>query len=298
MTFGFDFFQRQQVAKAVGETYGVSDYFASAKDRYAAFKADQISHDIADYAPDAPQDWAKRTWEEGDVEIFFGSQEPLTAEQLEATNDVFNTPMVKLVQADLDRGFMKNTTVYEAGDTKIALELRFIPARLQTMLGSEQLSMMQDLMRMNVEAHDFARVGGVLFQETSDREDASSRAFTGHIGRQIDIVMRAIGPNTDVLTLMAGIDFDGLNAMVKDPVEGGGNAQEIAFLAVETEQDSATDSDVVSAVTQHIQALLAARAVAQVEAEQAPAAEKPKVRRLGSGNCSGNTFKRCVVKTN
>ncbi|AML50111.1 hypothetical protein [Falsihalocynthiibacter arcticus] len=303
MTFGFDFFQRQQIAKATGETYGVSEYFASAKARYAAFKNDPITYDIDDYAPN-PADWEKRVWTVGDGDLFFGPQKPLTADQLaqlEAVKEVDNNPFVKLMQADLERGLKKGTWVYEKGDSMIALELRFIPARLQTMVGGEQLNMMQDMMQMTEIKSDFARVGGVLFQETTRTHEAFSRELTGHIGRQIDIVLRVIGPSSDILTLMADINFDGLNGMVETPIEGVGNMQEIAFLAMDKEQEAAENPSVYAAMALKIQAMLAARVVEQVETEQdvvAPTTEKPKVRRLGSGSCSGSSFKRCVARTN
>lgn len=313
LTFGFDFFQRQAVAKSAGEPYGVSQYFGGIKDRYAAFKSDQKTHDIADYAPAAPEGWVKRDWTDADVELFSGPIEPLTEEELEQqkiANEMNENPAVKLMQAGMTKGFKTDTWIYEKGESSIAVSLKFIPARVQSMTGGKQLGMMQDIMRMDEVETDFARVGGVLFEENTDDDDTHSRRFSAHIGRQIDIGVRLIGESAEAVEIMAGINFDGLNAMMKDPVEGVGNIQEIAFLAVSDEvgTDKADASETSIAAT--VQKLMAnqEKVVLQMEEEKrakiaqetaakidAKPAEKPKIRRIGGGNCSGNTFKRCTV---
>lgn len=310
MTIGFDFFQRQANAKSTGESFGVADYFGGLKERYAATKAEETGPDIAQYAPISAEDWTKRKWTDADLERFYGPAYDLTPEERQQAGNgqgASDSLSFKLASASNTGDIRRDTQVYQTGATTIAVSMAYKPENISTETSLAQFGAMQDSVDLNGARADFARVGGVLFSEYPQESGTPSRRFSGQIGPQIDIDLRLIGGNAEAVEILAGIDFDGLNTIIKNSVKGVGNAQEIAFLL--QDDGSVATVAVKASIMATTQKLLANRAAALlvVEEEKRNLAaeetavkldtkrEKPKVRRMGSGNCSGKTFKRCSV---
>jgi hypothetical protein len=150
-----------------------------------------------------------------------------------------NDPMLKALKAmddaAVDRRNEREVAIYENGSEIVQLSLHPNFARPGAGIAEIQGAAMQMVaanMRSMSDGAGFAMVGGVAFREelgifgrneTPKQAAARTRTFTGRLGDELKLTVRAQASEAAVMALLTAIDYDRLNAMLTVPYPGVGN---------------------------------------------------------------------------
>ena len=229
-------------ARKSEQSLGAARYVDSITDRFhaaaeaRALKARQ-KQEVKIHLPEAPEGWVRREWAEADTTRIEVVTQDMSGWDKRGMSAMELSPMMAgMIVADVQlSGKMrrKQIWVYERGDEIIALRV------LYTKTGAAKRfpGLDGNIEAANVDAVKtavpYALVQGVVFGEVrpvlAGAGPSGYRGFSTSLGSNVMIGVRAIASDTSVLTLMGQIDFDGLNGMLDQPLDGiGKNAPDLA----------------------------------------------------------------------
>lgn len=217
-------------------TKTISNRFISQKTEMeeAAERREMLAGAIRRHLPEAPEGWTRRDWTDSD-RILLSKQAKSATDNL--PEGIADDPVLKALGKadDVVRASRQKAEiyVYEDEDNLISLQLTHVTPKEAGGLAGMAMKMAAN----NIEAMNgkegFAIVQGVTFREElgmfgMGKEDRSYRSFTGRIGEEIRISVRALGEEKAIFDLLNRIDYDQLNKMLEVPVAGiGSDAPEI-----------------------------------------------------------------------
>lgn len=211
---------------------------AKAEATEAKAQAERQAQPAKTHLPAAPEGWVRREMSMEDFKRFNPQQMGMGGMEQELMAEVAKDPSlmggIPSVNKVLDRK-RKNTWVYENGEQAILATAYWNPVEKKKagFAGFQQSAMQMAAHNMGMftsTREGFAWVQGVTFYETKGMmgfdpkaEDPGYRAFEGKIGAQVKLSIRADAEEADVRALIDAINFDGLNAMLDEPLPGIGS---------------------------------------------------------------------------
>ena len=184
---GLDYYQQ---AEASEEGLSVQAYVTSVKSRIGVFD-ESAAADAKSFLPAAPEGWSRRAPSKGDGDHFWGS----LGEQNDKAGWVY-TNGTDVVWLEAFRNELKTSKGVLGGTAEIS---------------AGKIATQPDYL-------GYAVIGGVGFGET--QASAAFRTFDGWVGfgDEIQIRIRAAASDDAVRSILGGIDYDGLNGLLKTPV--------------------------------------------------------------------------------
>ncbi len=250
----------------------------------AKLRRDLRTRPMRDLLPEPAEGWTRRDWTQADAAVLEPRQDPTEG----LPQDMLEEPMLKALlamdQNARTRGEKREIYVYEKGDELISMRLTFIDADVGGPAGMAMQIVLGNLEAMSGK-EGYAVVQGVAFrQETGmfgipdpTAQASGRRVFTGKLGKQIELTVRARASDETILALLDSVDFDRLNFILDQPMAGvGSNAPKIApdrQKAVADARIQAESADVVAAGADMERQLIALGAALAGEPAQAPAAD-------------------------
>ncbi|SPH16918.1 hypothetical protein DEA8626_00432 [Defluviimonas aquaemixtae] len=224
--FGFDAY-RQTIS---GRFLSQQDAMAKAAER-----RDLLAGPMRRHLPDAPEGWTRRDWSDADRVLL--SKQAKSATDL-LPEEIADDPVLKALGKADDAARIRRQQseiyVYESPDDLVSLQLtRLTPGDAGGLAGMAMKMAASNLEAMNGK-EGFAIVSGVTFREElglfgAGASERDYRAFTGKIGEEIRISVRARADEATIVDLLNQIDYDRLNRMLEVPVAGiGSDATEVA----------------------------------------------------------------------
>lgn len=239
-----DYVNQARRAESTPGAFGVTDYLNTISGRFgdhqAALAAETERNrlsamDPRDHLPEAPEGWTRTDWDAG-AEALFGGRYDLQKDDF-APDELKNDPMLKALSAAgkalVDAQDAREVYVYQKPGAVVALRLTRVPPEAGGISG-----MAMQMAANNIEAmsgkNGFAIVKGVTYREElglfgAQAMERDHKIITGQIGRELRISVRSLAEDEDILTLLNLIDYDQLNAMLREPLPDiGSNAPVIA----------------------------------------------------------------------
>jgi hypothetical protein len=320
---------------------GVQEYIGTFSARYTgmvdgweaeALAKDLRSKDMREHLPASVDGWEMREWNEADRAALFPSTDaPEVPPEFQAVMD--ENPVLANLQAAGEREARSDeiaeTRFYARGDSLVALRLSYrSPQREAGGMQGLAINIIEGNMAAMSGSEGFAVIKGVAYgRETGlfgvDESADGTRVFTGRMGAEVRISVRARASDEEIHALLSSIDYDTLNSMMVRPLgDVGTAAADIPLDAQRAVAEAALAEhrqDLMERARDSEAAIIALGeqigAGADVIAGEAPpasgglgglfggsgAAAEPdttvQVRRIGDGNCTtvGST-KRCGVQ--
>jgi hypothetical protein len=320
---------------------GVQEYMGTFSARYTgmvdgweaeALAQDLRSKDMREHLPASVDGWEMREWNEADRAVLFPSADaPEVPTEFQAVLD--ENPLLANLQAagenEMRTQEIAETRFYQRGDSLIALQLGYrSPQREAGGMQGLAFDIIEGNMAAMSGSEGFAVIKGVAYgRETGmfgvDAQADGTRVFTGRMGAEITISVRAQASDEEIYALLSSIDYDNLNAMMVRPLgdvgtaaadvpldEQRGLAEAVIAEHRQNLMDRARDSEAaIIAMGEKI------GAGADIIAGEAPPASggfgslfggstdvaepepQVQVRRIGDGNCTTvGAIKRCGVQ--
>lgn len=217
---------------------------AAESDRKAAWKEGGKP-----FLPEAPAGWVRRGFDEGDNTAIIPAQRRklsagehaqvnyLAAAKLAPGESVSNSEagsgianlMGQRSAADIVRDVATRSWVYERGEETVFIEIKTRKApSLKSLVGNVSASIKASAAGMGGRDAGYAVIGGVGFTEALDINGKRAnhyRILSGKIGfgQEIHIRVHANASSAATREILAAIDYDGLNALLKNPMVSVGN---------------------------------------------------------------------------
>ncbi len=203
------------------------------------------------HLPEAPEGWTRRDWEEGDNTLLTPPARDLKSlERKVAKARELSLMMAGVLAEEIKGGPRLRRTeiwVYERGDEIIALRAKYTKPDAKPSFSSMVQRVADADIRGVAEARGYAVIGGVVYGEIrpvqGDDALAKYRGFSASMGDNVMISVRAVASDDAIRSMMAAIDYDGLNGMLDAPLENVGSqasvveqAQQAALAAQMLEQ--------------------------------------------------------------
>jgi len=210
------------------------------------------------HLPEAPDGWTRRDWEAGDNALLTPPARDLRAlERKAARARELSLMMAGMLAEEVKSGPRLRRTeiwVYERGDEIIALRAKYTKPDAKPSFSSMVQRVADADIRGVAEARGYAVIGGVVYGEIrpvqGDEALPKYRGFSASMGDNVMISVRAVASDASIRSMMAAIDYDGLNGMLDPPLENVGRqatvveqAQQAALAAQALEQKRAVLRD-------------------------------------------------------
>lgn len=292
---GVDYSMQARASSQGLSQLGVSGYIDTISGRYQAAsvaraKKARQKQDVKTHLPEAPEGWTRSEWADANTTGLEPVNKDMNSWERRALSAIEVAPMMGgMVAADVQLATKLRRTsiwVYERDDEIIALrviynkhgEPRRFPG-LDTMIEEANL-------QGALNATPYAFVQGVAFGEV--RTDpaivgpVTYRNFSASLGSDIMIAVRSQASDASVLKLMRAINYDGLNDMLDEPLQGIGkdapkidpaDMLELAAQVISQRQAALAPEETVTSVA----------AVAEDEVDHAPVADEIKEKVIGVG---------------
>jgi hypothetical protein len=221
---------------------GVKEYVGTFSARYTgmvdgweaeALAQEMRSKDMREHLPASVDGWEMREWNEADRAVLFaGTDAPEMPAEFQAALD--ENPLLANLQAagenEMRTQEIAETRFYARGDSLIALQLGYrSPQRDAGGMQGLAISIVEGNMAAMSGSEGFAVIKGVAYgRETGmfgvDEGVDGTRVFTGRMGAEIRISVRARASDEDIHALLSSIDYDNLNSMMVRPLADVGSA--------------------------------------------------------------------------
>ena len=258
---GVDYHQQSVNAGVPLGVLGPGDYIETITARFDAHKAEKLAEEVEaerkrawkvggkPYLPEAPAGWTRRGFDEGPTTAIVpaykqarGSgmasranylsqarmEDAVSGGASSAAEGVSNM-MGQRSAADIAKAVATRSWVYERGDETIFVEVtqRKKP-NLNSLVGNISKMMEATMGAMDGIDRGWDVIGGVAFFESLNADGTRPnhyRILTATIGfgQEIDLRVHANASSASTREVLSAIDFDGLNAMLKNPMSSVGN---------------------------------------------------------------------------
>lgn len=233
---GVDYHQQSQKADlALGEL-SPGDYIATFKQRFdGAQEEKRLEAETEErekrwraggkpYLPEAPEGWVRNALTEGDNKAVLPRQNKAKTEQ---AGGALLVQMEERQLADRLRKLSHRSWVYKRGNEVVSVEVR----QRNEASGNSLAGLLADSingMHGGTKLEGYAVIGGVGFAEEllwNDEREHHYRILSGTIGfgQELELVVHANASRAATREILEAIDYDGLNALLIDPVESIGN---------------------------------------------------------------------------
>ncbi|GGH20905.1 hypothetical protein SAMN05444007_101476 [Cribrihabitans marinus] len=230
--------------KKAGGSLGLSGYIQNVNTRFDLYQAEKHSAQLEKerqqrwreggkpYLPEAPAGWSRRSLLDGEnaaVLTVRSRFEAMNSPSAAASPVAMGLSRAKA--EDMARKADKRGWVYENGEQIVWIDVHLKPrAARNSLMGLVS----QTIAAENFGGRDqagFAVIGGVGFIEdlghalASDADKRPYREIIGRIGLDEEVVIRihAQADDAAIRDILAGVDFEGLNALLRWPVPVVGN---------------------------------------------------------------------------
>ncbi len=235
-TGGVDYtMQSKRLGQPLGQI-GLAAYVGTISNRYetanaaSALKSRQ-KQAAKIHLPEAPDGWVRRNWEDGDNALLEPPARDLkTLEKQAAHARELSLMMAGMLAEEIKGGPRLRRTeiwVYERGDEIIALRAKYTKPDAKPSFSSMVQGVADANIRGVVEARGYAVIAGVAYGEIrpvqGDAALAKYRGFSASMGENVLISVRAVASDDAIRSMMAAIDYDGLNGMLDPPLENVGS---------------------------------------------------------------------------
>ena len=250
--------QSKRLGQPLGQI-GLAAYVDTITNRYEAANAASALKSRQKQAakvhlPEAPEGWTRRNWEDGDNALLEPPARDLGAlQRKDAKARELSLMMAGMLAEEIKGGPRLRRSeiwVYERGDEIIALRAKYTKPDAKPSFSSMVQRVADTDIRGVAEARGYAVIAGVAYGEIrpvkGDDARAKYRGFSASMGENIMISVRAVASDDAIRSMMAAIDYDGLNGMLDPPLENVGlqapvvePAQQVALAGQALEQKRA-----------------------------------------------------------
>ncbi len=227
--------QSKRLGQPLGQI-GLAAYVDTITNRYetanaaSALKSRQ-KQAARTHLPEAPEGWTRRDWEEGDNALLTPPARDLKSlERKAAKARELSLMMAGMLAEEVKGGPRLRRTeiwVYERGDEIIALRAKYTKPDAKPSFSSMVRRVADADIRGVAEARGYAVIAGVAYGEIrpvqGDEARAKYRGFSASMGEDVMISVRAVASDDAIRSMMAAIDYDGLNGMLDPPLENVGS---------------------------------------------------------------------------
>ena len=181
------------------------------------------------HLPEAPDGWTRREWAQGDNSRILPVPDDMSAEEIELRK---NPQLQALLQSDSAVGAqrkLKEIYVYERGDEIISIQVAFKKRKTRASgIQGMAMTMIKGNMQGMFETLGYAVVQGVAYGESAGMFGAENkqpyRVFSANMGGRIKFVVRANASDVAIRSMLDKINYDGLNAMLDEPLQYVGSS--------------------------------------------------------------------------
>ncbi len=239
--------QSKRLGQPLGQI-GLAAYVDTITNRYESANAESAlksrqKQAAKTHLPEAPDGWTRRNWEDGDNARLEPPARDLRAlERKAARARELSLMMAGMLAEEVKGGPRLRRTeiwVYERGDEIIALRAKYTKPDAKPSFSSMVKRVADANIRGVAEARGYAVIAGVVYGEIrpvqGDEARAKYRGFSASMGENVMISVRAVASDDAIRSMMAAIDYDGLNGMLDSPLENVGSQATV----VEPSQQSA-----------------------------------------------------------
>ena len=237
-----DYAQQSRDADLAFGELGISSYTDTFRTRYDDFLAGQetkaASAKLAErralganaYLPEAPEGWTRRRWSEGDNAMISDPKGPPSDIEKEVRSAIQNAGLENVLgplsTGGDDAKSDANGFVYERDGHMAFVEAELVhPGPQDSMTGMAIVMLEGALSQMEAIEQGYAVVQGVSFTGSLPafgKKSRKYRMFNGYIGfgEEVRIKIRASKglPDSALRDLLGRIDYDGMNALLADPL--------------------------------------------------------------------------------
>jgi hypothetical protein len=191
------------------------------------------SKDMREHLPASVDGWEMREWNEADRAVLFADvKAPEVPADFQAVLD--ENPLLANLQAAGEREArseeIAETRFYQRGSSLVALRLSYrSPQQDAGGMQGLAINIIEGNMAAMSGSEGFAVIKGVAYgrdtgmfglEETAD----GTRVFTGRMGAEVRISVRAQASDEELHALLSSIDYDALNSMMVRPLADVGSA--------------------------------------------------------------------------
>lgn len=290
--------------KLADETLTAGTYFTELPARMATiFEKAPPRANLEKLIPEAPRGWHNDEFIDADYAELTGlaPAEPQIPSELEEALE--NNLSFQIVSAVQQRGFQQTLSTYRRGHHQMMiLALRYRPARVTSGIGGAQMSMMIDMMQMDIESEHFATVQGLDFEIKQIDGSERGRRIVAHLGQQVDIELVTNSTGEAVFTLLQDIDIAALNSLLTEPELAVATEDALTEMAASTvEQEPIAQEAEIEVIEEasngsFIQQLFGGADEAQEPEVKLEANALPSVRRGANGQSAQQSGQGCSIE--
>ncbi|PIE16607.1 MAG: hypothetical protein CSA68_01660 [Rhodobacterales bacterium] len=239
--------QAKQAGVKINEL-AFADYADTVKQRFGAQKAElqakiqakrqrskARSVSAKAYLPEAPKGWIRREWADGDNSKLLPRPAKGSPEEALMRKDPKLQQLLKAAPESVARKRKQQMWVYERGNEIISLQASFskhpraigpyfgMPMGTALDLppdGNPNAVMWRSKPYASIQGVNYAERFFIMNMAAPDADKRSSfRIFTANMTKQIRLTVRASASDASIRALLGVIDYDGLNAMLDQPVQ-------------------------------------------------------------------------------
>ncbi|MEM7074830.1 MAG: hypothetical protein AAF484_07075 [Pseudomonadota bacterium] len=238
---GADYFMQAKSSEMPLAEYGLSSYLKSYGTRFSDYRAQQDlaarqSELAKAHLPEAPNGWERRAWEpepqNGDGQV----REGMAADEEAAVLAMQGTFVGQMAMKDAMKKARavsdQEVWEYVRGDTVIRLRARYTDPKVP--LGGQEKIVLAAIGNMEAVTRShggYAVVQGVPYFSVSSAwsdlgavkpDTGGAVQLRAYVGRDIRLWVHSTADPETLRALLEAIDYDGLNAMLDEPISGIG----------------------------------------------------------------------------